>query len=288
MNLLTRRHFARTACATAGMLAVQATARAAGTSHSPAHRLHRIGLITGTIGKALQTDFVGTIKKVAAVGYQELEFGQQKGMPDKDFKKLLDDLGIAAVAGGAARKQLEDDLDSMIQSSHLFGKRYVVCYWPWLDSGKNKTIDDWKRMGADMNRLGARVKAAGLRLAYHNHDIEFQITEGQIPYDVLLAATDPDLVDMEMDLYWVAKGGQDPVAYLKRHAGRFALFHVKDMESSAQRGKACPGQGILDFRPMLAEGARAGVRHFIVENEGVKDALPCIERSYAYLAQLRY
>jgi sugar phosphate isomerase/epimerase len=272
-------------------LALAAGAAAFGGAASNAfagRRLHRIGLITGTIGKALQADFVGTMKKVAAVGYKELEFGHHKGMPDKDFKKLLDDLGIAAVAGGSARKQLEDGIDAFVEQSHLFGKKYVVCYWPWLDSGKNKTIDDWKRLCDDMNRLGARVKAGGLRFAYHNHDIEFAVTDGQIPYDVVLRGTDPDLVDMELDLYWITKGGQDAVAYLKQHPGRFALFHVKDMDAAAEHGKACPGQGTINFRPMLAEGVRAGVRHFIVENEGVADPMPCIERSYAFLSQLRY
>jgi sugar phosphate isomerase/epimerase len=285
MELPSRRDFGRALALAAG---AATWAGAGGPTFAGTRRLHRIGLITGTIGKALQTDFVGTIKKVASVGYRELEFGQQKGMPDKDFKKLLDDLGICAVAGGSARKQLEDGLEPFLEASHLFGKKYVVCYWPWLDSGKNKTIDDWKRLCDDMNRIGARVKAGGLRFAYHNHDIEFQITEGQIPYDVVLAGTDPDVVDMELDLYWITKGGQDAVAYLKKHPGRFALFHVKDMDAGAEHGKACPGQGTIDFRPMLAEGARAGVRHFIVENEGVADPLPCIERSYAYLSQLRY
>lgn len=288
-RMVSRRAFARTALAGLAAGVVPSTSAFAARAPKPGQRrLARIGLISGTIAKALEQDAVGTLKKVAAVGYRELEFGGIKGMADQDARKLLDDLGLRAVAGGAARKQLEDKLEPIAEASHLFGKSYVVCYWPWLDSGKNKTLDDWKRLAADMNRIGGRVKSAGLRFAYHNHDIEFAVTEGRIPYDVLLAETDPALVDMELDLYWIQKGGQNALEYLRKHAGRFAIFHVKDMDATAARDKTCPGQGTIDFRPIFAEADKAGVKHYMVEQESTSEPIPCIERSYAYLSKLRF
>ena len=168
------------------------------------------------------------------------------------------------------------------------GKKWLVCYWPWEDSTDNKTLDDWKSMAEFLNTIGKKVRATGMGFAYHNHDLEFRVTEGKIPYDVVLDNTDPSLVSMMIDLYWIEKGGQKTIPYFEKYPGRFPLWHAKDMDATPERGFACVGDGIIDFASLFAKADLAGMQHVIVEHDMPADGIECARTGFAALETLSH
>lgn len=264
-----------------------------GAPKRPRRKLSPYGLILGSVNTALAEDPRGTLQRLAKLGYVELEFGgAPNGVSNAEFKRMIEDLGLKPIAGGAAMHPLNTSFGDHVELAHTFGRKFLVCYWPWADDGKDKRLDDWKRLAARLNELGGQAKKEGLRFAYHNHDIEFARTEGQRPYDVILAETDPALVSMELDIYWIYKGGEDAVAAVRKHPGRFALFHVKDMDRTDLRERICVGQGRLPFDEVFAALAeQPHEKHFFWEREGKFDArtqLACAARSARHLTRLRF
>lgn len=237
----------------------------------------------------LEGDWQSALKRVASLGIREVEFPGTLGRSAIECRKQLDDLGMRVLGGGGVYKELTSNLDEVLQTSAVLGKQYVYCYWPWLDGGKNKTADDWKKLATTMNELGARVKAGGLTLAYHNHDMEFLPLgpSGRLPYDLLLENTDPKLVTMQLDLWWVNKAKQSPVPFLKRYPGRFASFHIKEPSNTPEAGMACTGSSFSDAKTILRAGKAAGVKHFVIENEDPKDHYKCAAQTLRYLQSLK-
>jgi sugar phosphate isomerase/epimerase len=254
-------------------------------------RLKKIGLILNVLQKEMQSDWEGTLRKVAAMGYRQLEFGNYYGESLQSFKKFLDEVGLQPIAGGAAMAQLKksDVLKKMIDDSLYMGKQYLVCYWPWMDSGNNKTLDDFKRASDDLNVIGEQCTKAGIRFAMHNHDKEFVPVQGyQWGYQVMLEQTDPAKVAMLLDLYWVTKGGGDPVSLLRNYPKRFELFHVKDMDKTSEQLYTCPGYGVIDFKKIFAVAKQSNVKHFIVEIDQAENPMTCVQDSFTFLKNLRY
>ena len=288
---ISRRGLIQTMAATS--VSTWAGAQAHGNTKAPARRLRNMGVILGSVNKALNENPQATLGHLAKQGFKELEFnGPPKGVTPADFKKMIADAGLVSVAGGAAMYQLKTALPAMIESAHFFGRKYLACYWPWADKGLNKTIEDWKQLGGTLNEIGATLKKEGLSFAYHNHDKEFTPYENQIPYDQVLANTDPSLVTMELDIYWIHKGNQDAVKYITAHPGRFSLFHVKDMGPEPDRATVCVGDGTIPFGKVFAalEG-QPGERHFFWEREGHADAkieLACASQTAKMLKGLRF
>ena len=259
-----------------------------GCSRSKRRKLHEIGLQVSTIRTELEKDWRSTLEKVAEIGYNTLELGDHYGPSMEEFKRFLKAIGLKPLAGGAAMAELMHSLDDIIESSLEMGKQYLICYWPWTDSAENKTIDDWKAMSESLNQIGEKAKNAGLAFTYHNHDLEFKLTEGQIPYDVILANTDPEVVNMEIDLYWIEKGNQKPIPYFEKYSGRFPLWHVKDMDHTHERSFACVGQGIIDFPTIFARADLAGMKHIFVEHDRPESPMECIRVSYEYLENMEF
>jgi sugar phosphate isomerase/epimerase len=283
--VMNRRHFLCAAALAAGATSISAPGKA-NTSHAP--NIKTVGLIlSGGFGKEMQRDAAGTLKRLAEMGYQELEFGGTYGQSAAELRKTLDGLGLKNVAGGSSMAQLTKGLDKMLEEASQLGRKYVVCYWPWMDSGENKTLDDFRRTAARFNKLGEKCRQAGLRFAFHNHDKEFKPTEGQIPYHIFLKETDPALVTMELDLYWITKGGQQPLDFFRQYPGRFELWHVKDMDKTPEAGMTTVGQGIIDFPALFAQARQAGMKHFFVEHDNPPDAMQFAQDSYRYLKTLR-
>jgi sugar phosphate isomerase/epimerase len=137
-----------------------------------------------------------------------------------------------------------------------------------------------------LNEVGKKIKEAGFRFAWHNHDKEFVDIEGRTAFDILMQNTDPELVAVQLDWYWVAKGEADPVELFNKYPGRFELAHVKDMNNNRDRGITCVGQGILDFDEIFAHAQTGGVKHFIVENERAIQGLACARVSYDTVSRI--
>lgn len=275
--MIDRRAFVTTACGAtlASLVGPQ------GAAH---RRLGRIGLQLYTVRHALEKDFEGTIARVAATGYKEVELAGYFGRAPRDLRALLDHHGLSAPSAHVSLAP--DQWRAALEAAPIVGHRYLVI--AWIPPEERRTLDDYKRAAERLTHAAADAHAAGLRLAYHNHDFEFQPLEGQLPYDVLLAGTDPTLVQLEMDLYWTVKGGQDPLAYFARWPGRFPMVHVKDGGPAPERRIVDVGSGTIDFRRIFAHADQAGIRHYFVEHDEPSDPFASIRASYGYLKRLEF
>lgn len=247
-----------------------------------------IGLQLYSVRDLIKDDLYGTLKKLAQIGYNSVEAagysnGKFYGLKPKEFKRMVNDLGMILPSSHAgfefdnAQKVIDDTCESEI--------KYLVL--PWLPVEKRKSIDSYKKLAEDFNKIGELCKKSGVQFAYHNHDFEFVNIEGIIPYDVLLKETDEELVKMQLDLYWIIKAGFDPITYFKKYPGRFELWHVKDMEDSEERFFTEVGNGIIDFKELFKYKELSGMKYFFVEQDVCrKPPLESVSISYRNLSKM--
>jgi sugar phosphate isomerase/epimerase len=246
--------------------------------------LETIGIQLYSVRRELARDFEGTLARVASIGYREVEFAGYFDRRPEQVRAILDRYRLAAPSVHVPIEVARQDWAGALAAANVIGHRYVVL--PWLPPESRRMLDDFKRLAAECNRLGEEAKSAGLRFAYHNHDFEFVPLEGRIPYDVLLAETDPGIVAFELDLMWITKGGQDPVRYFARYPARFELVHIKDSTGAPDYRHVDVGRGTIDFRRILTRRHQAGIRHFFVEHDDPADPLTFARASYEYLKRL--
>ena len=235
-----------------------------------------VGLQLYSLRDELPKDVKGTIAKVAKAGFKEVEtYGfsikdQFWGLTPAEFKKLLDDNGLTAPSGHyGLGSYLTDgnteELKAAIAAAKVLGSEYVTI--PWLDESIRKSADDYKKIAVKINEAGKLAKEAGIRLAYHNHNFEFDKQGDTTGYEILLKGTDKNLVDFELDLYWVVRSGNDPIKLFKENPGRFTMWHVKDMDKANPALNAEVGTGAINFKPIFADAKLSGMKHFFVEHE---------------------
>ena len=243
-----------------------------------------IGIQLYTVRDLLSKDMEGTLAALARIGYQEVEFNGLFGRPARQVRAILDRHGLKAPAGHVGIPQITDTIDQTIADAKTLGHEYVVV--PWIPE-ESRTPDGYHRIARTFNRAGARLRAAGLSLGYHNHWFEFDPLQASSTcgYDILLQGTDPKLVFMELDLYWIRKGGKDALKYFRDFAGRFRLVHVKDMGPDGSMVDI--GQGVIGWAELLEAAKHAGVRHFLVEHDDARDPLAFAQASFDYLRSLR-
>lgn len=259
-----------------------------------------VGLQLYTLRNEIGKDLEGTISKAAQIGYKEVElfgYGNGKffGKSPKEFAALLKDNGLSAPSGhymtGKTMPNMVGSLsngwEQAVEDAATVGQKYMVCAFLFPD--ERKTLDQYKQHIDLFNKAAETCKKSGIQFAYHNHDFEFQTVEGQVPYDLILKGTDPKLVKMELDLYWAAFAGKDPVELFKKDPGRYPLWHIKDMEKSAERAFAEVGTGSIDFQRLFNAQKTAGLKHFFVEQDVAKKNPPlkAIEISYNNLTKLK-
>ena len=176
-----------------------------------------------------------------------------------------------------AQKTIDDTLEA--------GMSYLVI--PWIPEEVRKSADSYKRLADEFNTIGELCKKSDLAFGYHNHDFEFKKINGIIPYDVLLQNTEPDLVMMELDLYWIVYGGFNPTEYFQKYPGRFKLWHVKDMDETPEMESTEVGKGIINFQQIFKKQKQAGMEYIFVEQESFKmEPEESIAVSYHYLKNL--
>ncbi|HEV8380626.1 MAG TPA: sugar phosphate isomerase/epimerase [Gemmatimonadales bacterium] len=275
-----RREFVQT-MAGAG-LAIACT----GVSRTPrVARLDKVGIQLYTVRDQMKADFEGTLAHVAEIGYKEVEFAGYFNHSAAEVRAILDRHGLASPSTHIALGEI-DQWQTALDTAKAVGHEYIVV--PWIPEEKRKTLADWKKVADVFNRAAQMAKDAGLQFAYHNHDFEFPKVEGQVPYDVLLQSTDPGLVQLEIDLYWITKGGQDPLSYFARWPGRVPLVHVKDSAGAPEHKMVDVGQGKIDWKRIFAKRDQAGIKHFFVEHDQPPQPFEDIAASYRYLSQLEF
>jgi sugar phosphate isomerase/epimerase len=262
------------------------------TFAATAHKIEKIGLELYTVRGALDKDFEGTIARVAKVGYKEVELAQffahlpEFSPSPKRAREILDANGLAAPASHVPYPALApENWPKVIEASKVLGHGYLVN--PSIDREVLKQADGWKRAAETFNHAGEESQKSGIRFGYHNHVEEFKpLPDGKLPYDVLLAETDPKLVVMEMDLGWAHEAGADPLAYFEKYPGRFPVVHVKDF--TKDRTMVDVGKGEIDWKAIFAKSDTAGIKHYFVEFDNPSDPFESIASSYAYLEKLRF
>lgn len=254
-----------------------------------------VGIQLYVVGKPLVEDTPGTLNKLHEIGYREVETAGFGKYSAKEFRSLLDAAGL--VCPSAHLPLMQDDLAPLFDEAHALGATYATSSVlrefkisrpsgvtdssapPKMPELPPLGLDGFKRTAERMNQIGIKAKAAGLKYAYHNHNYEFEkIGDGEYGYDVLLKETDPSTVFFEIDCGWMTVAGASPVEYMKRHAGRFRMLHIKDFVRPSQpttqllgsnRPKGTElGKGFIDYGPIFAEGRKAGIEHVFAEEEG--------------------
>jgi sugar phosphate isomerase/epimerase len=242
----------------------------------------RLGVQLYTVRSLMEASVPLTLEQVARVGYSEVEFAGYFGVRPSQLRRWLDGLGLAAPSAHVSL--LDGDLETLLDAAAELGHRYLIqANLPMLS---RRSLDAFRRTASSLNRAGEAARRRGLAVAYHNHDFEFRPVGGMVPYDILLAETDPSLVWMEMDLYWIAKAGRDPLRYFAAHSGRFRLCHLKDIDRRGRMAEV--GRGTLDFRGILAQRRKAGLQHFFVEHDNPRDPIASVRTSYNSLDALRW
>ena len=248
-------------------------------------KIDKVGIQLYTVRDKMKADFEGTLARVAQIGYKEVEFAGYFDHSPADVKAILDRPGLSAPSTHIGLAGM-DEWKKALDTAKAIGHEYVVV--PWIPEEKRKTLDDWKSVAAVFNQAAQMTKDAGLQFAYHNHDFEFPKLDGQVPYDVLLQNTDPKLVQLEIDLYWITKAGQDPLTYFARWPGRVPLVHVKDSAGAPEHKMADVGQGKIDWKRIFAKRDQAGIKHFFVEHDQPPQPFEDIAASYKYLHELEF
>ncbi|MGH9938294.1 MAG: sugar phosphate isomerase/epimerase family protein [Blastocatellia bacterium] len=256
-----------------------------------ATKLGSIGVQLYTVRGEMAKDFEGSLEKIAAIGYKEVEFAGYYNKSPKDVRAILDRYGLTAPAAHAPLTNFQTKLDETIESAKAIGHHFLIC--PYLEDKDRRTLDDYKRHAETFNRAGEACRKAGIRFGYHNHDFEFEAKNGQkggkLPYDLLLEQTDKNLVKMELDLYWISKANQNPLAYMEKHPDRFVMFHVKEMDKTPKRGITEVGRGVIDFKTIFAKAPAGAIKHYFVEQDTCPGSpFDSIKISYDYLKQLEF
>jgi sugar phosphate isomerase/epimerase len=289
--MITRRSFIKTsAVLSAGLLAAP---------NLFAYDKKLIGLQLYTVRDAMAKDPVAALAKVAKIGYNSVEGATYTGselfygMNAKGFASALSQSGLVMpsahyrlgqeqVNGASQMGTILNDWKKAVDDAASVGLKYMVC--AYLSQAERGDLDHYKKVADMLTVAGQTCKQAGIQLCYHNHDFEFIQDNGQYPYEILLNDTDADLVKMEMDLYWMNKAGQDPIAFFNKYPGRFPLFHMKDMDSTPEKKFTEVGNGVIDFKKILAESKKAGMKYFFVEQDICPgDPFDSIAKSIGYI-----
>lgn len=310
---------------TALALAAGAIVPTAAFGIQPKKKMDNLGVALFTLPKSLSTDFEGTLKMVADIGYKELEFfGPYEfsdnaakegwkmaanalgfsgsgyfGNSPKQTKEILDRYGLTAPSIHIDLPTLQNNMEKVAEAAHIVGHNYVGI--AMIPDDMRGSLDDYKRTIEIFNKVGESAKKNDLTFFYHNHGYGHQPLEGTVPFQMILDETDDDLVKMQMDVFWFTAAGLDPKKMLADNPGRFELLHLKDMREkktfSGDGGDmqqwmglfpylADAGAGILDLEGILTQAKKSGTKHFFLEKDMTPEPKQALQISYNHLSEL--
>jgi sugar phosphate isomerase/epimerase len=282
----TRREFLKiSAAGSLSMLLFGSQAAMAGKSVN--RKSYGVGLQLYTIRDAMSADVKGSLKKVSDMGYKFIELagysdGKFYGFSPAEFKKIVADLGMETLSSHTQVEAAGITLDNaklMVDAHAQLGVKY--CVQPWINE-PDRTIETYKKMIGEWNKVGRIMKESGIQFGYHNHNFEFEPINGLVPYyDIFMPEMDADLITMELDLFWATKAGQDPVKMFEKYPGRFQLLHLKDMHTkqapfyNVYKEDVCSvGEGVIDFKRILKAKELAGTKYLFVEDDNQGNGKP--------------
>jgi sugar phosphate isomerase/epimerase len=239
-----------------------------------------IALQLYTVRDELQRDFAGTVRQVAEIGYPAVEFAGYGGLSAPQMAVLLRETGLQAASTHVSLDAVRNDLDGQIAYCREIGCSSMMLAWL---APAERGADRLAALAEQLNRAGRQCREAGISFGYHNHDFEFESVDAKPLLERLMEQTDPANVTFELDVYWTAFAGVDPVAFLRQHRDRISLLHMKDMD--AQRSYAEVGEGMLDIRRICEVGQEIGVRWYVVEHDAPK--MPSLQSARVSLENLQ-
>lgn len=225
-----------------------------------------IALQLFTVRDRAEIDLPGALEEVAAMGYAGVEFAGLFDQPPRDVRSVLDGLGLRACGSHISLPRLIADLEPCVDEVQTLGADLVVV--PYLTE-EYRTEAGYRQAVREMLGIAEVLRTRGLRLAYHHHSFEFQTLgpDSALRGIDILVDSPPDLMRLEIDVYWCRHGGVDPFKFLARHVRRTPLLHLKDMRDARSRKFTEIGSGIIPFEPILKTAAAGGVEWFIVEQD---------------------
>lgn len=246
----------------------------------------KFGLQLYTVRKHMTGSFEETLRKVSELGVREVEFAGYFNRSATQIKEILSKFALSAPSAHLGLDALQGKLSSAIADAKILGHKYLVV--PSMLPKDRKSLDGYKKFADFLNSAGRECREAGLQLAYHNHDFEFEEMNGRIPFDLLLSETDSREVKFELDLYWITKAGFDALRYFEDHPGRFPLVHVKDMDNTPRKTFTEVGSGVIDFKKIFKKAGRAGIKHYFIEQDVTPgEPLESVRISLEYLHRER-
>jgi sugar phosphate isomerase/epimerase len=262
----------------------------------------RLGAQLYTVRTEMQKDFDGTLAKVAAIGFKEVEFAGYFNQTPPQVREALTRHKLASPSAHIDYASLTGDKWARaLDAAGVIGHTYLIN--AWVDEPIRKEPDAWKRIADTYNSAAAVSKRAGIQFAYHNHNFEFAPRtdlNGKLPFDYLLETCDPALVKIELDLCWIAATGKDPLDYFRRYPERFPLVHVKGLRKLSHNGAEAPIASILpeitevghddviDWKRIFAQSETGGIKHYFVEHDQPKDPFESLKASYEYVSRLQF
>jgi sugar phosphate isomerase/epimerase len=285
---MNRREFSLAGLSLATLAALGGCASAGSSSSaSSSRKIDKIGIQLWTVREMFKTDPVGTFKMLAKIGYQHVEFANLEPLPisPKELRKVADDVGISFPAAHFNPNFHFEQPQFVIDTAGELGCKYVIN--SWVDE-KDRTKAGYQKQADMFNAVGTKMRAADLQYGFHNHEFEFKKMDGEkTGYDILVQNTDPALVMMELDMYWVVDGGADILDLLKRYSGRFKTCHIKDRTADGKMVNV--GEGVIDWKTALGKATDQGMEYYFVEHdEPAKPTDAAVAISYNYLRALRF
>lgn len=278
MKLQTRRDFIKSTAALAAGAALI-------TDYATAMLVQNVGIQLYSVRKDMLADAPGTLKKLAAIGFKNLESagsekGSYYGLQPKEFKNIASGLGMKLLSGHV---HIDQNWQKTVDEAAESGQTYLICS---SMPAEGQTVSNYKHAAEVFNKCGETAAKSNLVFGYHNHDSEFEKENGQVLYDVLLKETDPAKVKFEMDLGWLIVTGNDPATYFAKYPGRFPLWHLKDMNKTTHHSTEF-GKGDVDLKALLAQAKASGMKNYFVEQEEYTLApLAAMQYDFDYLKKL--
>lgn len=238
------------------------------------HKDHLIGLQLYSVRDEVKDGLDQLLGRVAAAGYGSVEM-YGFNITDNFFKHAPGEVAamlkahkLISPSGHYQLDLFDKDGQQVVDAALALGHRYVVI--PWFPPEQRDSLDDYKVIAEKINKAARLCKDNKLRMAYHNHDFEFTRYDGGVSgYDILLKECDKDLVDFELDLYWVKFANENALDIFKKNPGRIKMWHVKDMDKNDPKKQTAVGSGIIDFKSIFAEAELSGMEYFYVEQENL-------------------
>jgi sugar phosphate isomerase/epimerase len=249
-----------------------------------AESLKNIGVQLYTVRNEMRQDVERTLAQVAKIGYKEVEFAGYFRKTAKEIRAILDANGLTSPSAHSAdMPSIRTRFPQVLEDAATIGQKYVICA---SIPRAEMTADGYRKVAGELNQAGELAAKSGIKVGFHNHSDDLAALGDTTGYDILLTECDPKVTSMQMDIFWLVKGGKDPLAYIAKYPGRFYSAHVKDM--AADGSMVDVGAGTLPFGKIFAQSKKAGFQHYFVEHDDPKDAMASIDGAYKFLRAMKY